>query len=65
LELRDHALQRIAFSCNRLAAISTGLCQPSEALDARWKRGWNRILPELQELKQALLALEVQKIGDE
>lgn len=60
LTSQDQLSQEILLSCNRLASLSSALCQPSEALDSRWKRGWSRLLPELRTLELALLELDRQ-----
>jgi hypothetical protein len=44
-------------TCNRIYADSEALCQPSEALDMRWKNGWRAIQSDLAKL-EALLRLE-------
>jgi hypothetical protein len=41
-------------SCNRLIASTRQLCQPSEALDSRWRQGWNEVLNELATLERSL-----------
>ncbi len=41
-------------SCNRLIARTRGLCQPSEALDSRWRQGWHEVLDELATLERTL-----------
>ncbi len=41
-------------SCNRLIARTRHLCQPSEALDLRWRQGWHEVLEELAALERAL-----------
>src|SRR5437868_9461250 len=37
--------------CHRLYEKTVRLCQPSEAFDARWKRGWGECLKDLDELE--------------
>jgi hypothetical protein len=41
-------------SCNRLIVQTRELCQPSEALDSRWRQGWHEVLEELGTLERAL-----------
>src|SRR5712691_9739600 len=41
-------------SCNRLLARTRHLCQPSEALDSRWRQGWDEVLEELATLERTL-----------
>lgn len=41
-------------SCNRLIAGTRQLCQPSEALDSRWRQGWHEVLEELATLEKSL-----------
>ena len=41
-------------SCNRLIVRTRELCQPSEALDSRWRQGWQEVLEELDTLEGAL-----------
>lgn len=36
----------------RLGSRVTSLCQPSEALDVRWKREWSDLLEEVEHLRQ-------------
>lgn len=47
----------LAAGCNRLIELARQLSQPSEPLDARWKRGWSELLRELEKLEQALSRL--------
>jgi hypothetical protein len=49
---RSQALIEI---CNRLYRDSEVLCQPSEALDVRWRDGWQALSVDLARLR-ALLA---------
>jgi hypothetical protein len=35
-----------------LAARATWLCQPSEALDVRWKRDWSGVLRDIAQLRR-------------
>lgn len=47
----------LASSCNRLLELARHLSQPSEPLDARWKKGWMELLDELQTLEELLSRL--------
>lgn len=46
-----------AKAANHVLALARQLCQPSEALDARWKTGWSEMQPALKilELKVKIL----------
>jgi hypothetical protein len=50
----ERSLQLIEI-CNRLYRDSEALCQPSEALDVRWRDGWQALNSDLA-LLRALLA---------
>lgn len=41
-------------TCNRLIALTRELCQPSEALDSRWRQGWKEVLEDLTALEKTL-----------
>src|SRR6266853_1371868 len=45
-------------SCNRLIFRTQQLCQPSEALDSRWKQGWHEVLQELALLEECLTEMQ-------
>jgi hypothetical protein len=47
----------VIMSCNRLIARTRELCQPSEALDSRWRKGWNELAEELDILQAAVETL--------
>jgi hypothetical protein len=40
--------------CNRLYRDSEALCQPSEALDIRWRDGWQALDADLASLRRLL-----------
>jgi len=50
-------ISELAASCNRLVEITRHLSQPSEPLDARWRRGWTQLIEELDTLKTAISRL--------
>jgi hypothetical protein len=43
-------------TCNRIYADSEALCQPSEALDMRWRSGWQGLQADLAKLEKLLMA---------
>jgi hypothetical protein len=43
-------------TCNRLYRSAERLCQPSEALDARWQDGWKTVQADLEELEHYMRA---------
>ncbi len=43
--------RRVAQSSNVILGQAQALCQPSEALDVRWKLGWRRLDTALRELE--------------
>lgn len=47
-------LQRLAEACDALYRLSSSICRPSEARDARWDEGWTRISPALDEVERLL-----------
>jgi hypothetical protein len=49
----DREIARIA---NDLFDASRSICQPSEAFDERWRRGWREIEGRLEELERLLAA---------
>lgn len=64
IEMRSHdsASAEILRLCDTLLANTRGLCQPSEALDARWRLGWSVIQGDLDRLERRLRALEYESI---
>ena len=44
--------------CLSLLSKARTLCQPSEALDSRWRSGWSDVRNDLDALERALLSLE-------
>jgi hypothetical protein len=57
LVLRDPVSSDVLRNCLRLLANSRSLCQPSEALDDRWRSGWDTVCKDLDRLERALLTL--------
>lgn len=55
LSVSDAEASRIMLLCNDVLAQSKSLCQPSEALEDRWKNGWNKVAENLMSLEAALL----------
>jgi len=47
----------VIVSCNGLIAKTRELCQPSEALDSRWRKGWEEVVKELEVLQAAVEAM--------
>ena len=47
----------LAGCCNRVTELARHISQPSEPLDARWRRGWNELLRELRILEEHLESL--------
>ena len=45
-------------SCSRLRGITEHICQPSEALDTRWREGWSEVKVELKCLCEVLERLK-------
>jgi hypothetical protein len=43
--------------CKSLLTQIRALCQPSEALDSRWRAGWSLLQQDLEKLEVALQAL--------
>lgn len=48
-------MRQLLKTCNDLLANTRNLCQPSEALDIRWRSGWNTVLDELSDLESQLM----------
>jgi hypothetical protein len=46
--------QKVAALSNEVFGQAEKLCQPSEALDARWKAGWSSLSETLEALEQAI-----------
>jgi hypothetical protein len=52
--VRDPSSARICRACNLLYSRTESLCQPSEPLDDRWRRGWDDAEAALSELAHAI-----------
>jgi hypothetical protein len=55
----DSQAREVLRSANRVLAISERLCQPSEALDIRWRTGWSQLDSALVDLESALTEWQV------
>jgi hypothetical protein len=49
--LLAHAPSEVRHRVSSLGARVTSLCQPSEALDVRWKREWGSVLGDVEHLR--------------
>lgn len=58
IQMHDEPEGALIEVANNVLALSRHLCQPSEALDARWKAGWDKLQPALGELEAQLHALD-------
>ena len=56
LQVKDPVCAEILHICTSLMSKAKTLCQPSEALDTRWRSGWNAVCYELDVLERALIA---------
>ncbi len=57
VSLPDEAPSRsrdLVASCNLLLVRTRELCQPSEALDTRWTKGWADVIDELRHIERQL-----------
>jgi len=52
VQLRD-----LAEHCNRLSQLARHIAQPSEPLDARWRRGWHQLMGEVSRLEEQLQSM--------
>lgn len=57
-------LSRIADLSSSILSASTHLCQPSEALDVRWEKGWGELSEMLDGLEAALSELRKREQTD-
>jgi hypothetical protein len=57
MSLRDPASSEVLRVCVSLLSKTRSLCQPSEALDARWRSGWAAVHQDLDLLERTLLSL--------
>ena len=49
--------------CVSLLVKTRSLCQPSEALDSRWKSGWEAMRGDLESLERALTSAREPEMG--
>lgn len=57
LIIKDQRSSEIVKICSSLIGKTRSLCQPSEALDSRWRSGWTAVHQDLHLLEKALLTL--------
>jgi hypothetical protein len=57
LVVRDPVSSEVLRNCVSLLANTRSLCQPSEALDDRWRAGWVTVCQDLDRLEKSLLTL--------
>lgn len=58
MSIDSPAFSEILSVCASLLAKTRVLCQPSEALDSRWRMGWIVVSQDLDFLESRLLSLE-------
>lgn len=51
---------KILRTCVSLLGKTRALCQPSEALDSRWRSGWQAVCEDLDMLEHTLMSLKSQ-----
>lgn len=59
-ELPEHASEEtkgVVEACNSIWSMSETMCQPSEALDVRWTKGWHQVVEALGHLTHRIRAL--------
>ena len=56
MRVQDPELAEILQVCSSLLAKARSLCQPSEALDTRWRLGWSAVCDDLELLERLLKA---------
>lgn len=56
LHVKDPVCAEILHICISLMSKAQTLCQPSEALDSRWRSGWNAVCSDLDVLERALIS---------
>lgn len=57
LTVDDPASAELVRLSASLLVKTRSLCQPSEALDSRWRSGWSTVRQDLERLEQALEAM--------
>ena len=58
INLKDPASSEVLRICIALLIKTRTLCQPSEALESRWRSGWVSVCQDLDLLERTLLSLE-------
>ena len=56
MRLHDPVSTEIIKICVSLLSKARSLCQPSEALDSRWRSGWSAVCDDLELLERLLKA---------
>ena len=56
MRVQDPVSTEILQACTSLLAKARSLCQPSEALDSRWRLGWSAVCDDLELLERLLKA---------
>ena len=56
MRLQDPVSTEILKICVSLLSKARSLCQPSEALDSRWRSGWSAVCDDLELLERSLKA---------
>lgn len=51
LTATDQAAASLLTTCTTVLGRMRSLCQPSEALDERWRRGWESVTRDLDQLR--------------
>ena len=54
MRLQDPVAAEVLQICISLLSKARSLCQPSEALDSRWRSGWNSVCGDLELLERSL-----------
>ena len=54
MRLQDPVSTEILKICVSLLSKARSLCQPSEALDSRWRSGWSAVCEDLELLERSL-----------
>ncbi len=61
VHIENQTLSEILSVCVSLLGKTRALCQPSEALDSRWRLGWVGVCQDLDLLEKQLLSLKSPK----
>lgn len=54
MHVQDPVSSEILHICVALLSKARSLCQPSEALDSRWRSGWTAVCDDLELLERSL-----------